>query len=531
MARSRIDVTGEDGGLGYRGPTGPMIWAAFGVCSRAMAIADQEALVISNPDDADTLLGVGPLRDEVVLALTGTGTSVVVLPLQRSAGGTVLGAAARSSGTMAVTAVAGHALGGDEVVMRWSTGGAAGAASLELVVNGKPYPPWTPANAAAYGTALTIPTASLGPLANGVAVGDRFRPTVTAPTAAVAGDGVTFQFSEPQFANGDVAPAVERLAEHQLNWRFCIPAGHVSPAVWVTLDTALRMLPTTHGKYVRGWVQLAGPKLISGATADVTTAEWHSGILSAYAGLAPTGAPARVDNPRTGACTTWMTARDPLQKRDRVLPMTYALAASMSARQSWDPPEERVHGPLITDPRTRAKLLDVKAIHPADIRGSQIDAQDDIWLTTLQKESGRGGVWLTHARLWGVYPTAGVEGSDYIGAERGFLMDELCTDVANRLFATKNAKLETGPDGRLSQSARDQLEGLAAGGIEPFKSIRAIAAGEAIAMDKAPGILQTSTTQIRLRVQPFGKNEVIEATVGYVASLAIDAEVAEEVAA
>ena len=59
MARGRISVVGEDGGLGYRGPTGPMTWAAFGVCSAAEAIATQEAIVISNPEDAETLLGVG----------------------------------------------------------------------------------------------------------------------------------------------------------------------------------------------------------------------------------------------------------------------------------------------------------------------------------------------------------------------------------------------------------------------------------------------------------------------------------------
>ena len=90
---AEIVTTVADGGLGFRGPDGPMTWAAFGVSSEAAAIADQEPLVVTSPEDAETLVGVGPLRDLLVCALTGVGTSVVVLPLVRTAGGTVLGTA------------------------------------------------------------------------------------------------------------------------------------------------------------------------------------------------------------------------------------------------------------------------------------------------------------------------------------------------------------------------------------------------------------------------------------------------------
>ena len=90
-----------------------------------------------------------------------------------------------------------------------------------------------------------------------------------------------------------------------------------------------------------------------------------------------------------------------------------------------------------------------------------------------------------------------------------------------------NDLVTTGPDGRISASARDTLEGLANGAIEPFIVAGGIAAGDAIATDKDPGILQTSTTRIRLRIQPHGKNEVIEVTVGYVDRLNVSGEVAE----
>jgi hypothetical protein len=525
MARGRISVVGEDGGIGVRGPDGPQTWAAFGVASEAAALADQEPLVITSPEDAEELLGVGPLRDHLVIGLTGTGTSVVVLPLERAAGGAIIGAGtAVESGSVSVTALAAsYGLGGQEVVVECVTGGAFGTAAFRLVVNGRPLPSFIPAAA---GTQALVPDASAGTLNEGVPTAGKLSLAFAftgSLTAFVAGDSVTIQYGEPSFASASVGAAVERLVAHSLRWRVCYPSGHVTPAVWTAFDTAIRMA-AADGRYVRGLVQLAGPQLISGASAATTTALWNS------AQLALTGTPARVDNPRTGAVTTWATIADPIENRDRVLPATYPLAASIAARQSWEPPEATRHGPMITDPRTRAKALDVKAIHPSDITGPQIDSQDNVWLTTLQRWSGRAGVYPTHVRLWGQFPDGAITGSDYIGIERGLVIDEICEAAYDRVFVLANDLVTTGPDGRISASARDTLEGLANGAIEPFIVAGGIAAGDAIATDKDPGILQTSTTRIRLRIQPHGKNEVIEVTVGYVDRLNVSGEVAEEAA-
>ena len=360
MARGRISVVGTDGGIGVRGPDGPQTWAAFGVASEAAALADQEPLVITSPEDAEELLGVGPLRDHLVIGLTGTGTSVVVLPLERAAGGTIIGAGtAVESGSVSVTALAAsYGLGGQEVVVECVTAGAFGTAAFRLVVNGRPLPSFIPAAA---GTQALVPDASAGTLNEGVPTAGKlslaFAAFTGSLTAFVAGDSVTIQYGEPSFASASVGAAVERLVAHSLRWRVCYPSGHVTPAVWTAFDTAIRMA-AADGRYVRGLVQLAGPQLISGASAATTTALWNS------AQLALTGTPARVDNPRTGAVTTWATVADPIENRDRVLPATYPLAASIAARQSWEPPEATRHGPMITDPRTRAKALDVKGDTP-----------------------------------------------------------------------------------------------------------------------------------------------------------------------
>ena len=49
MARASIGITAGDGGIGYTGPLGPSAYAAIGVSSKALAIADQEPITISQP--------------------------------------------------------------------------------------------------------------------------------------------------------------------------------------------------------------------------------------------------------------------------------------------------------------------------------------------------------------------------------------------------------------------------------------------------------------------------------------------------
>lgn len=520
---AEIRVRGTDGGLGFRGPDGNMLWAAFGVASKAKAIGEQEPLVITSPGDAETLLGVGPLRDEIVHALTGTGSTVVAMPLVRSAGGTRLGTGAIALGAFSIASVAGHSLGQESVTIEATKAGAKGTAAFRLIVNGKALPEFTPAPGD-YAAAIVIPEASLGPLATGVATADQMKITITDPTTTEIAKGATasWNMGEPAFANSDIAMAVTKLGEHQLQWRVCIPAGHMAPAAWTAYDTAIRTLPLT-GRFVRGLVQLAGPALVSGAATAALTPAWNS------AQLALTGTPAKVDNPRTGAVTNWTTTADPIQGRDRVVPATYALAAAITARQSWEPPDATKHGPLVTDPRTRVKVLNVKAIHPADFTLAQARAQDAIWLTTLRKYSGRAGIYPTHVRLWGEAPSGGITGSDFIGIERGLLLDEICESIYDRLFEVLNDRIETGPDGRMSVAARDSITALASGGVEPFVSARAIAAYEVTVQDADPGILQTSQINVRLRIQPYGKAEVIDVEVGFAAGLNVLAS--EEVAA
>lgn len=529
MAVASLSVRGEDFGLGYVGPVGNMQWAAFGAASKAPDAKDQKVIVVSSPADAEELLGTGPLRDLLVTALTGTGGSIPVFPLKRFDEGGVLGSGtAKLSGTMSVTvANTVYGYGQQAVTVRCVTGGAIAAAEFELIINGRRYPKWSPTAS----TSHFVPDASAGPLNDGVATSGKLSVAIAlnSATAFKVGDEVSFQYAEPSIAVGDIARAVNALAEHGINWRFIIPGGWFTDSAWATFDAAVRLLPN-QGKYVRGLVQLRGNTELTGADADITAAAWHSNIINTYAGDAPVGAPPRVGNPRTGAVSTWMRIEDPIQGVERRLPFTYALAALMAARQPWEPPEATKHGPMITDPQTRVKLLDVLDIEPPDMTKPQRDAQDDIWVTTATRYPGKVGIYATHVRLFGRYPQAGVTGSDFIGIERGFVMDEACTRVYDELFDTLNSDIDTGPDGRMTPAARGQIQGLVNGAIATMLQDRAIARGEATVIGKIPGILQTSTVLVRLRIVPRGKIERIEATVGFSPGIVVSEEVAAEAA-
>ena len=579
MARASISVVGQDRGLGYRGPGGNQVWACVGVASRAQTILNQEPVVVTSPADVESLIGQGPLRDALVVALTATGTSVVVFPLQRAAGGGPLGAGtAIIDGALSVTPLApGWSYGGQHVLVQCTGGGLPGVATFRLVVDGVAGAEFTP-SLADYGDDYELPATALAgsTLAEGVPTGETLQidlhdtgavsstveatptPTTTAftladasafsvgdvidvggqyaiiatistnaitvstalasapssgttvrlSTAFSAGESAAFTMGEPAALATDIPTAVNAVSQHELVWRFCLLAGTVGTAVWSSFDSTLRTLASV-GKYARGLLQLAGPTEETGAGTPTTVTAWVSGLI---AGL--TGAPTRNNNPRTAANVSWMNVTDPIRGRDRVLPGTYAIAAAMSARNTWEPPDATVHGPLVTDPRTLVRSINVKAMVPV-LSLDQINAIDDVWYTSLCQYSGAAGIFITHVRLWGVYPQSGVDGSDFIGVERGMVMDEACQRVYDGLFGYLNSDVDTDAMGRMSEAARAQWTGRARAALQALLQARAITAADISVIDKDPGILQTSTVIVTLRIVPRGKAQAIEATITF----------------
>ena len=383
MARGTVGLRSRDGGIGYTGPIGVTTWAALGVASKAEAIADQEPIAVTSADDVEELFGFGPLRDLLVTALSAAGTTVIVVPLQRNAGGARIGTGSLTDGSLIVSAIGGHSLGGQEVALEVVTAGAAGAAAFRLVVNGQPQPSFSPA-AADFSSAIDLTEAQLGPLADGVATTDYMTVTITTGTF-VLGDRVTWRMGQPTALGADMAPAVEKIVSHAVPWEFVAAAGVTTPATWSLLDTAVRALPS-RGRYVHAHVMALGPDARTGGS-SATTAAWVS------AGVGAT-APTRQEDPRLFIWHSYATMRDAINNRAQVYNAMYPSMGAIAARQPWEPPDGTEWGPL----------QGVEAIYPTDMTDAHVDALDDVGYCTLTTYPGEEGVYITHCQTMDPVP-------------------------------------------------------------------------------------------------------------------------------
>ena len=509
MAQATLDVRVADRGLAYTGPVGAMDYGAMGVSSEASAIASQEPIAVSSVADVDTLIGIGPLRDALVHSLSRTGGTILTVPLQRASGGTpVGGATAVIDGELEVTPNAtGYALGRQEVNILCTLGGAAGTAEFRLVVDGVPGAVFSP-GATDFGSDLdgtVLTDAVLGSLATGVAAADHFTFEMATSTAFVAGELVTVRFNTARPAGASLAPAVQKLADLRNAWEGILAAGVLAPASWTLLQTAVRDLPS-RGRFPFVVVQAAGPDLRTDASAATTTAAWNSALVVA-------SAPTREDDPRLSISTFWCIVEDPATGRDSLQPFLYPAMGHLAARQVQHPPDATKYG----------AVEGVKSIYPADIGSAHWNAQDNVWYMTAATYPGEDGVYINHWRMYGEHPAPGVIASDFSGIERRRVMDETSRRVYVALFPHLNEDLETAIGGRLAAGAALQLSSEATSAVQLMVAEQRISAGAVTVTDEPQGILRTGVVLVTISIQPRGKAERIQATIGFRVTAAVEA--------
>ena len=502
MAVGRVALASADGGLGYNGPFAVATWAAMGVASLAQPIAAQRPVVVNSAGDVETLVGIGPLRDLLVTALSAAGGTVIVMPLQRSTGGEPVTPAtemATSSGTTTITA-SGYALGEQQVILECVTGGAAGTAEFRLIVDGKPGAKFKPA-AGDYGSVYDVPDASLGTLLNGVTSAGQFKIDITALTGGalfVAGNQAGWRMKEPKAKGGDITTAIAALVEHPRAWEWVTPAGHVLPATAELLHTAVRALPA-RGRYVHVHAQLAGHD-------TRTDGDGSSSYAAHVSGLQSITSPTRREDPRLFLWTDHETMRDRITGRTKVYPSTYPGMAAIARRESWQPPDATEYG----------ALDEVDSIYPAQHMRAHSTALDNASFTTLTTYEGREGVYLTHVRPWTTPPSSGVDASDYYsGVERRRLMDEACRRAYGRLFRKINSLVPTDAAGRMTDGAKAQWAGEARTALRGLINAGALTHVTVIVSDSADGVLRDSTVTVTYRLTPNAKAEDIIGTVTY----------------
>ena len=494
MARGGLSLRDLDGGLGVTGPQGPSQYAAIGVSSEAEAIADQIPVLITSAGDVDTLFGVGELATMLRRSLRIAGSTVIAMPLQRAAGGTVrTGQAAQIGGTMITTAMTGHTLGRQHVRMEYTVAGAGGTSEIRLIVNGAPLPAFLP-GAADYANPIVIPIESLGSLATGVILADRFSPTITSPTAAVVGDGIEFDFTYATALAADVAASVIKLADSTIVFENIALAGVSQPATWGALRTAARALPDSHGEYCGVHVQAAGNDEASGAVTGTTVALWLSAAAAAV------NTPARLDAPRLHV---WLPHAE---SGGDIEPAMYPALGMIARRQPWESVNEVGEGDY-------GILPGVDEIYPR-MTGAQIDAMDNLYYATLQRHNGRTGIYITEARLWGNFPQLGVPGTDYSGTERRRTIDAACRVVRAGLLARVNANFPT-RGGHIAPSAVADLEANGLRLLRGLESAGAFTDPLVVFSDAGAGILSTEELIFEVSIQPPGKARRINGTIAF----------------
>lgn len=524
MALSSTRATPRDGGIGgFTGPGGGAIRAAIGVASTVPS--DGEPVVVSSVAEAESLLGIGPLRDFAVIDLSVSGGSIVCWPLARNAGGGPDVASVDmdlDTGEVAID-ITGHALGQQEVVLEVVTGGAAGTAEFRLIVDGVAAASFTP-SAGDYGAAYAVPAASLGSLATGVAAADRLMLDITAPTAPavfVADNTVTWRMTEPTADSGSLADGVARLAQSERPWADITCCGCSTGAHWTAFDAAVRQLWTL-GRFTFAGVQGPGHDARTGGTGYANFAAWVSALnaVSTY-----TASFERKDSPTTAVCPWWLEIIDPVSGRAKVVPGIYVAMALAHARLPWEPPEAFRHGRAATDPRTGNLLLDVRSIY-GDPSDDQISAVDDRWYVTFRTRSGRSGVWLNFFRLWGEPGGGGVRTSDYDGVDRRRVMDLSAAITREVLQPFEGDTVTTDNNGRMANSAREHWRTVALGGFSGLLAREAITFADAIVTDMAPGVLRNKRVKVTIRITPLAKVDTIDIDLFFYVNAASSAEAA-----
>lgn len=497
MSRGSVTAEAAEGGIGTSGPLGPAVRAAIGVSSGAAAIADQAPVVVTTIGDVESLVGIGPLRDDLVHALKATRSTIVVMPLRRNSGGNASsGGSALIDGSLSVTVdSAGYALGMQDVTFECVTAGKAGVAEFRLIVDGVALPKYKPAALAKH----AIPAASLGSLATAVPTASQLQVTLAlanSATAFAAGDKVTWRMLEPKAVAGDIETALGKLEMHALEWDWVSICGTTARATWAAAHTYARAM-TARGRYVDVHVQSAGHDVRTGATADSTFATWQSGMISATT-------PPRLPGPRLFVWAYHDEIVDPLRRRKRVIPSLYSGMGHLAGLQPWEGIDDVSNGPL----------RGVLSIY-GNPNGDQIDALDNVYYCTLQTHPGLAGIFVTHGRPWGVYPSAGVVATDYNHLERRRIMNAACARSRANLLHRLNGRVRSGSDGRIApvEVAAWRADVLRA--LRTLVAVGAITAPQVDVYDEEPGIVTTDTVLVRMSFVPQGKAVRIAITLSY----------------
>jgi hypothetical protein len=461
MALPGVSINVKDGAMGVMGASATGSFAAVGVAAHF----GQGLLTFTDPEQAETALGDGPLRDLIASALSIAKTTVYAIALEGSIPGTlskvIEGEANTGTGTVAV---AGTPRNEYDISVEILASGGLNEAVFRVVVDGQP------------GKQITVPDDGVYEIP-----GTGITLTFTAGGSGfVEGDSFTFSATEPQAINGEVLNAIDQILDRKLNIEWIAVAGISSAPLWSALATKAEGAAGIF-QYLF-FVAQARYK-----TTSETLDQWVNALTGTERGV--------VVSTRLQVCAGWIEEADSSGQIDtRGLIGTYC--GKLASRNVHEGPDAVRYGGISA----------ATALKPDGINDGHIEALKNAGYVTARQIIGLTGIYVASGQMMSA------AGSDYDLVERRRVMDKACRSArAAQLFWVNDA-IKIGKDG-----SPEGIEMLIAQSKSPLDNM--VTAGEisSCSVEVPPGqnILSTKTIRMKIRIVPLGKLAYIEDEIAY----------------
>jgi hypothetical protein len=451
-----------DGAMGVQGAQADGRFAAIGVAAQF----GQGILTFTDPEQVESAIGDGPLRDLLVSALSISRTSVSAIALEGTLPGTktevTSGPANTGTGSIAVS---GNPRNEYDISVEIVSGGGLNEATFRITLDGLPGKLSTVPNGDGRyeipGTGLTI---QFSPGGSGFAEGDSFSFSTTAPSAT----------------NGEVLDAIDEILKAKLSIEWIAIAGISAAPLWAALAT--KAIGASEVYQYLFFVAQARYK-----AASETLDQWVNALCGSERGS--------VASTRLEVCAGWIEEADSNGQID-VRGLIGVYCGTLAARKVQDGPDAVKFGGIAA----------ATALKPDGINDGHIENLKNAGYVTVRKYVGLKGIYITSGQMMSE------EGSDYDLVERRRVMDKACRNLYVAQLPAVNDTVTIGKDG--SPEGIDMFVAKSQAPLETMKTNREISDGYVV-VPPGQNILADKKLRTKVRIVPLGKMSYIENEIAY----------------
>lgn len=460
---SGVTMGVSDGGTGAISESNENLLACLGYCTLGTA---GQVYSFSDPDDAATTLGDGPLARAVVNHLLYTGkTPVLAVPATSDVVGSLTSPFAQTGTGPAVTSTSAPN-DAYQLKVKITKGGTVGVAEFQYSLDGGDV--WSPVvlTASTYPIPNTNVTAAFA--AGTYVLNEVYSTTCVAPGYSTTNFGTAFDV----LTASTYSPSLLHVVG--------VPASHTAAATWaVAVQTKVEAAATTKYKWMRAFVEVS-----DSADAD---------LISAFASVVA---------PRVIACAGFEELLDPASLRIYKRPSAWpavARAAKVKVQR---------HLGAVAD----GGLDGIISLHRDERATEALNAQRFLVLKTLA--GGVPGFFVEQPN------SMAASGSDFASLHNGRVIDKACYYGYLAALPFTNEDWDLGADGRISEDSARAIESEVQQKIANALLSGGNATAVQVVVNRTDDVLATGRVRMKLRVKPKAYSKFIEVDVGLTKNLA-----------